>query len=142
MDGPQSVVHRALQPDWEIIYPPLSHIKTAGFSSQTLTAKCMGKAYKCCYCSYNYCKRLDPFAHDIKMAILGVNFKVSRSTEQINIDENSIIYEHQNFYFLFYIKYNFHRLFALLSGETLKLSPKVAILMSCARWSMPYLLKL
>ena len=96
MDGPQSIIHRALQPLTSKlqVFP---HIHSA---------KCVGKAYKCCYCSYNYCKRLDPFAHDIKMAILGVNFKVSRSTEQINIDGNSIIYEHQNFYFLFYFILN------------------------------------
>ena len=39
------------------------------------------------------------------------------------------------FYFIFiiYKLYNFHRLFALLNGETLKLSSKMAVLISCAR---------
>ena len=51
----------------------------------------------------------------------GTISKFRRSTERI-VDENSIVYEH------------FHRLFAVLNGETLKLSPKMAVsLTSCAR---------
>ena len=55
------------------------------------------------------------------------------TTEQI-INETSTVYNHKCFYFIFcvYKLQNFHRLFALLNGRTLKLFPKMPVLTSCA----------